>query len=153
MNTLAKSEDLKLSNGLMPSFSNLVENFFGKDFDGLFDNAFKGAKLPAVNISQTNSDYNVEVAAPGMKKEDFNVEIDGDLLTISSTSENEHEKKTKKYTRREYSFSSFSRSFVLPKGVKEDKIEAAYKNGVLKINIPKDESSTKALKAKKVLVS
>jgi HSP20 family protein len=140
MSALTKWVAPELTNGSswMPSFSSIVENFFGRDFDSMLDTAWKGTIVPAVNISQSKEAYNVEVAAPGMKKDDFKVEVENDVLTISAEHKEEKEEEKKKYTRREHSYNSFSRSFVLPKGVKSDDVKANYKDGVLYIVVPKN---------------
>jgi HSP20 family protein len=93
--------------------------------------------VPAVNISETKESYQVSLAVPGMKKEDFKIDIDGNMLTISSEKEETKEEKEKKFTRKEYSYSSFSRSFTLPDEVDKEKIEAKYDEGVLKIALPR----------------
>ena len=115
-----------------------------KDFlnlDNLFENAWSGrsSHLPAVNISENEGSYHVEVVAPGFKKEDFKVKVDDDILTISAETktENAQEGKNKEYTRREYTSSSFSRSFQLPENVKDDSITASYQDGILKLEMPK----------------
>lgn len=92
---------------------------------------------PAVNIADNEDSYEIEVAAPGLKKEDFNVQVDGGILTISGKSEKEEEEKKKNYTRREFSSRSFSRSFTLPTNVDEDSIHAKYDDGVLRIALKK----------------
>ncbi|HVX25048.1 MAG TPA: Hsp20/alpha crystallin family protein [Parafilimonas sp.] len=128
---------------VLPSF---VNDFF-KPWNDWFDNGFeKTLSVPAVNITEVDGQYNVSVAAPGMKKEDFKIDLDGDLLTISAEKEETKEEKDKHYNRREYNYSSFSRSFTLPEGVKHDKIEAKYEDGVLKLSIPKSENAKPALK-------
>jgi HSP20 family protein len=101
--------------------------------------------LPAVNIKETEDHFTVEVAAPGMKKEDFNIELDNNLLTISSEKTDEREEKDgERYTKREFSYQSFQRSFTLPQNmVMEEKIEAKYKDGVLHLIIPKKEEAKK----------
>jgi HSP20 family protein len=101
--------------------------------------------LPAVNIKETEDHFTVEVAAPGMKKEDFSIELDNNLLTISSEKTDEREQKDgERYTKREFSYQSFQRSFTLPQNmVMEEKIEAKYKDGVLHLTIPKKEEAKK----------
>jgi HSP20 family protein len=136
----------------MPTFSSMVENFFGRDFDSILDSAWKGTVIPAVNISQTKDAYKVEVAVPGMKREDFKVEVENDVMTISAESQEEKEDKGKKYTRREYSYNAFSRSFVLPEGVKSDDLKATYKDGVLSIALPKTEVDKKRAVAKQIVI-
>jgi HSP20 family protein len=104
----------------------------------------RALSMPAVNISETDKSYNLSVAAPGLKKEDFNVAVDGNILTISSEKEKSTEDKGEDYSRREYNYSSFSRSFTLPEEVKQDAIEAEYKNGELLLTLPKREAEKKA---------
>lgn len=100
--------------------------------------------LPSVNVKESDSDYEVEVAAPGMEKKDFRVTLDGNLLTISSEKQFSDEEKKANYTRREFSYQSFQRSFELPKDVvDEEKIQARYENGVLRLTIPKTEGAKK----------
>ena len=128
----------------MPSF---VNEFF-KPWNDWFDNGFeKTVSVPAVNITETNKQYNVSVAAPGMKKDDFKIGIEGDMLTISAEKEETTEEKDKQYNRREYNYSSFRRSFTLPAEVKRDKIEAKYEDGVLHLVLPKNETAKVAAKS------
>lgn len=101
-----------------------------------------GMNVPAVNIQENEDEFVMELAAPGKKKEDFNVELDNEVLTISSEEKEEHRSEEKgKYTRREYSYNSFTRSFTLPDSANSDKIAANYQDGVLKITIPKLEEA------------
>lgn len=102
-----------------------------------------GGTLPAVNIKETADNFQVEVAVPGMKKEDFNIELDQNVLTISSEekSENEETSEDGKYTRKEFNYTAFKRAFNLPETVEQDKIKATYNNGVLNIEVPKREES------------
>lgn len=133
---------IKYNEPFFPAFSNLFDSFLGKDF---FDNNTKlanwGFATPSVNIKETNDAYHVEVAAPGLAKEDFKVEVDEHrILRISSKKENRQEHTEEgKYTRREFSFQSFQRAFTLPESVDSDKIGASYTDGILNINIPKKE--------------
>ena len=102
-----------------------------------------GTSIPAVNIQETEDAFSVEVAAPGKSKEDFNIELDNDVLTISSEDKKENETTDKKgrYTRKEFSYSTFKRAFSLPDSVDNAKISASYNNGVLEIALPKKEES------------
>ncbi|MDX1828102.1 MAG: Hsp20/alpha crystallin family protein [Lutibacter sp.] len=98
--------------------------------------------LPAVNIKENENEFTVEVAAPGMDKKDFKINLDNDILTISSEKTSKNEDINDKYTRKEYSYQSFERSFNLPKDViVSEKITASYKNGELLISIPKKEEA------------
>jgi HSP20 family protein len=99
--------------------------------------------VPAVNITEQKDDYLVSLAAPGLKKEDFKIDVDGNMLTINSEKEDSREEKDKKFTRKEYSYSSFSRSFTLPEEINKEKIEAKYEDGVLKISLPRREEAKK----------
>jgi len=120
-----------------------VDNFFDKPWFKKFENGF-----PAVNIAENDKNYEVEVVAPGFKKEDFKLKVDDDVLTISaeSRSERKEDDNKKEYTRREYSYSSFTRSFHLPDSVKDDAIEASYKDGILQLELPKSKVQTKVTK-------
>lgn len=110
---------------------------------------FNTRMVPPVNIKETDKTYEVELSAPGKKKQDFNIEIDDELLTISSEFKNEKTEEVGKFTRKEFSYSSFMRSFALPENVKQENIKAAYDNGILRITLPK--SKEVAPKHKKVI--
>ncbi len=97
-------------------------------------------RLPAVNIKDDETGFSLELAAPGKSKADFNVEVENNYLTISSESSEEHESKNENYTRKEYSYDSFKRSFRLPENVNENEISAQYEEGILKIRIPKSKA-------------
>jgi len=128
---------------MLPSF---VDDFF-KPWNEWFDNGFeKTLSVPAVNITEVDGQYNISVAAPGMKKDDFKIDLEGDMLIISAEKEETKEEKKKKYNRKEYNYSSFSRSFTLPTEVKRDKIEAKYEDGVLNLVLPKNEAAKPAVK-------
>ncbi len=124
-------------------FPSLWNTFFGEDWFGNPNIAQAGTTVPAVNIKDTADNFEVEMAAPGMKKDDFQVNLDNNILTISAEQKSESEDKDKhgNYTRREFSYSSFSRSFTLPDTVEADKIGAKYKDGVLRITLPKKEEA------------
>ena len=132
----------------------LFDDFF-KPWNERFDNGNLLGKLmtlPAVNVTENNDNYTVSLAAPGLKKEDFKVDVDGHMLTISSEKEVKKEENDEKYTRKEYSYSSFSRSFTLPEDVKQDAIDAKYENGILSIRLPRKEEAKKIAASKKVTV-
>jgi HSP20 family protein len=99
--------------------------------------------VPPVNITENKDQYMVSLAVPGMKKDDFKIDVEGNMLTISSEKEESKEEKDKKFTRKEYSYSSFSRSFTLPEEVNKEKIEAKYEDGVLKLMLPRKEEAKK----------
>ena len=121
-------------------FPSLADEFYGKDWPG-FVNEQTGVSMPAVNIIEGKDDFKIEVAIPGLKKEDFKLKVENDVLTISSEEENRKEEKNEKFMRKEFSYSSFSRSFILSDGVDPDKINAFYKDGVLDVIIPKKEAA------------
>jgi HSP20 family protein len=113
-----------------------LDRFFNSPIDEFF-NMGRIINTPSVNVSETDKEYRVTVAAPGLEKSDFKVEADDDMLTISA--EKQKEEKNGRYNRREYNYSSWSRSFTLPDGCDASNIEAEYKNGELNIHIPRTE--------------
>ena len=128
----------------------LFDDFFNRDLFGWSNSNFSNTNttMPAVNIKETAENYEVEVAAPGMSKNDFKVELDGNVLTISSerTSKNE-ENDNERYARKEFSYQSFQRTFTLQKDVVDiDKIQAKYENGLLKLLLPKKAEAKQAAK-------
>ncbi len=137
---------VKRTNGsLLPaSQRSMFDDFFNRELFNWGNNNFSASRttLPSVNIKELEKAFEVEVAAPGMKKEDFSITLDGNMLTISSSKEDQQEEKDGKYTRREFSYQSFQRSFELSTDVVDDEnIEARYENGVLRLTIPKKESA------------
>ena len=138
---------IRRNKNLLPSLSRFWDDddFFNRGIMNWGQSNFSDSNttLPAVNIRETDDNYVVEMAAPGMKKEDFKIELDNNVLTISAEKTEEHEENGKeKYSRKEFSYQSFQRSFNLPKEVvDEDKIEAQYRDGVLHLTIPKKEEA------------
>jgi HSP20 family protein len=123
------------------SFPSLIDEFLGRDMlDSVFANE-TGISTPAVNVIETGDDFRIEVAAPGLEKKDFNIDLDGRMLTISSEKEFNKEEKEERFMRREFGYTRFSRSFSLPELVDVDKIKATHKNGILNISIPKMEQA------------
>ncbi|MFT3678117.1 MAG: Hsp20/alpha crystallin family protein [Chitinophagaceae bacterium] len=134
------AKSLARQNEAIPS---VFDDFF-KPWNEWFENGGmigRMLKVPAVNITEHEKEYQVALAAPGLKKEDFKIEMDGNMVTISSEKEENKEDKDKRYTRKEYSYSSFSRSFTLPEDVNRDKIEARYEEGVLTLLLPRKEEA------------
>jgi HSP20 family protein len=124
----------------------LLSNFF--DDDRFFNSPWlRGQNMPAVNVKETESAYEIELAAPGFQKSDFNVAIENGILTISCEKKSQSEKSEETYTRKEFEYSSFSRSFNLPENVSDDDVEAHYENGVLKLTVSKKKEATKPKKA------
>lgn len=117
-------------------FPSIFDEFMSPDFFGGLTLDNDTTKMPSVNIKETDTGYVVDLAAPGLKKEDFKIELDNDVLTISSEVSTTKEDK---FTRKEFSYASFNRSFTLPENVDVTAINAAYTNGVLSIEIPKKE--------------
>ncbi len=140
---------LKLSNKSVPALSNWdnsIPSIFNRFFDGDWMDwknsnfADVNSTLPAVNILETKNDFQIELAAPGLKKEDFKINFDNGSLIISSELEEESETKDEKFTRKEFSYRSFQRTFSIPKNlVNHEKITASYENGLLKLTLPKAE--------------
>ena len=127
---------VKRNNVMFPS---LMNEILRPDWFGGVDN-FKQS-VPAANVKETETEYVLELAIPGRKKEDFNVEIDNEILTISSEVKSEENKEDDGYTRREFTFSSFKRVFSLPETISLDKINATYEDGILKFVLPKKEEA------------
>ena len=139
---------MKLLNGKTNPMSQmplLFDDFFNRDIFnwGLSNFSNTNTTIPGVNIKETADTFEVEVAAPGMTKKDFKIELDGNMLIISSEkSDQREEKEDEKYTRKEFSYQSFYRTFNLPKEVVDaEKIEAKYENGLLHLMIPKKEEA------------
>jgi HSP20 family protein len=136
---------------MFPEFPSLFDDFLTRD---LFQLPFRlgqsnNGSVPAVNVRETDTAFELEMAAPGMEKKDFKIELIQDTLVISARKENKVEEKSEdgNYSRKEFSYQSFSRSFNLPKElVKEDDINASYKDGILRINVPKKEASKSGFK-------
>jgi HSP20 family protein len=141
--------NLKKNNVMRPPFDSIFDNFMHGD---LWTGFATGTTVPAVNIKETNDKYEVQVASPGLKKEDFNIDVDNNVLTISSEKKEEKEEKEEKkgehITRKEFSFSSFKRSFSIPENVDVSKIDAAYKDGILTLALPKKEKKAEETKKK-----
>jgi HSP20 family protein len=114
-----------------------MSNLFDDDFFPVLQS--RTSSMPAVNIKEDEKKYSLELAVPGMDKKDLKIDINEDVLTISSESKNETEENRDGYKRKEFSYSSFCRSFYIPENVNRDKIEANYKDGILTVGLPKQE--------------
>lgn len=148
---------VRTNGSLFPTIPSLLNDFFTDDWlnSSLANWKSTGATLPAVNVRETNDDFRIEVAAPGMKRDDFKVELDNNVLTISSEREDSREEKGNdgNFTRREFSYQSFQRSFKLAENqIEGDKIAAHYVDGILQITIPKKEVA-KVKPAKQIAIS
>ncbi|ELR71911.1 putative heat shock protein [Fulvivirga imtechensis AK7] len=128
---------------LFSDFFSPASSLLGRDwFD--FDTdlpARLGVNIPSVNIKEGPKEFTLELAAPGMERKDFNIEVESNMLSISAEKKEEKKEGDGEYSRREYSFNSFSRTFTLPENIKEDNIKAKYDNGILKVTIPKMKES------------
>ncbi len=130
-------------NEFTPMYKGFFDNFFNDDFGWKQSNFSKTeTTLPAVNIKDTEDNFFVGMAAPGMDKNDFKINIENDILTISSEKKEEKTEENEKYSRREYSYQSFQRSFNIPREIVDSsKISAKYENGELTVTIPKREET------------
>ena len=133
------------------SWPNLIDEFLNDSLTPRFFNWETGQNMPAVNITEGKEDYKIEVAAPGLGKEDFKISLDNNVLSISSEKEVKNETNDEDVLRREFSYSSFSRSFTLPESVNGDKIKATHNDGILSIVVPKkDEAKVKPIRDIKI---
>lgn len=130
---------------MKPAFYRSGRPFYGIHPFGIFDRAFQewqghdGAFMPAVNVSESDTAFQLELVAPGRNKDAFEVKVDKDLLTVEYEQSTTETKEEGKYTRREFKFGAFKRSFQLPENVDQDQIHAAYENGVLVLTLPKKQ--------------
>lgn len=133
---------VKFSNG---NQSRGIDHWSGNFFDSLFNDTFVSDRLvsrvPAVNISESDEAYHIELAAPGLGKSDFKINVDQEVLTISAEQKSDQVDEQKKYSKREYSYTSFTRSFTLPESVDHNSIDANYADGVLRVTIGKKEDA------------
>ncbi len=122
----------------------LFDDFFNTDWLGGTSNVRRiGFNTPAVNVRETDNDFTLELATPGLSKEDFDIELDNDVLTISSETKSEEETKNNegRYTRKEFNYRKFKRSFSLPDTVDINGVDASYRDGVLLVTLPKKEEA------------
>ena len=127
------------NNDFFRNAPSLFDDFLTRDFfnRSIFND--KGESLPAVNIQETDRDYLIEVAAPGLSKDDFKIELENNMLVISAQQENSTEEKEENYTRKEFSYQSFKRTFNLQENlIQGDNISAKYDDGILHITVPKN---------------
>ncbi|WEA02187.1 Hsp20/alpha crystallin family protein [Mucilaginibacter sp. SJ] len=133
---------VKFNNGLKNTSAN---PFFSDVFDSLINDSFLNDKLiarvPAVNIAETENEFHVELAVPGLKKEDFKINLDKNVLSVAAEKKAENVEEGKKFSKREYSYNSFVRSFTLPESADQSKIEADYTDGILKLTVAKREEA------------
>jgi len=125
------------NNTLLPGFNDVFESIFNDTF---FSDRMV-TRVPAVNISETENNYHVELAVPGLKKDHFKLNLEQNVLTISVEQNNEQQDNQKNYSKREFSYSSFVRSFTLPESADDNNINATYTDGILSIDIAKREEA------------
>lgn len=126
-------------------FSDLLD-FWGDDFFA----KERAAYVPAVNVWQENGKYNLELSAPGFQKEDFKIELHNGVLTVSAEYKTEKENTDKNFSRKEFSYGSFQRTFSLPESINEEAVEAKYENGILTISLASVEETKKAIREIKI---
>ena len=139
---------------LFPALPSLIEDFFNRNWmDTTSNGNMLSSTLPAVNIAESNDAFRIEVAAPGMKRDQFNIQLDNYILTISAEVKDEHQMQEGQFTRKEFYYGSFERSFALPENkIEGDKIEAKYSDGILHITVPKKEEA-KVKPARQISIS
>ncbi|WP_246535371.1 Hsp20/alpha crystallin family protein [Litoribacter ruber] len=137
MTTLSKK-----NGGFWPK---MVQDFFGSEnpftWEDKFWNIDQNIEVPSTNVLEDEQNFKLEIAAPGFEKGDFKIDIDEGVLTISAEKEHSSDETNDKYRKKEFSYSSISRSFRLPETVEQERIDAKYDNGILKVNLPKKEPS------------
>lgn len=135
---------VKRSDNSYPSIPSFIDNLFSRDWMDWSNLNFSSTNstLPAVNVRESENEYELEVAAPGMKKDSFKINLDQDQLTISSEWKDEKKEKNGNYTRKEFSYQSFQRSFTIPENLVDgEKISAKYSDGILNVKLPKREEA------------
>lgn len=137
--TLVKLNQRAVANALdrVPYFN----GFFNDLMEDFISTNFARNTVPAVNIAETDNGFNIELAAPGLKKEDFRINVDNNVLSISAEVKKETEQKGTSFSRKEFVYNSFKRNFNLPDQVAQSDISASYENGILAINLPKVEAA------------
>ena len=136
-----------------PTLTSFMDDWFDGEIPSLLSSNFNtGMTLPQTNIRETADAYYVDMAVPGMKKTDFDINLENQVLSISAELKEENEEVNDDYTRREFGYSSFKRSFNLPETIEESKIKAKYNDGILNVELPKkEEAKQKPPKTIKVL--
>jgi HSP20 family protein len=141
---MPKGKEITRKNNVtgLPGFSSWFDNFFENNLGTEFLSNFNtGITLPAVNIKETSENFILELAIPGMKKSDFTIDVENKVLSIASEVKRENEDTNDSYTRREFGYSSFKRTFTLPDSVESDKVKATYTDGILMVTLPKREEA------------
>ena len=138
--------------GNFPAWTSFIDELFNEELSNVKNTDFnKGITSPKVNIKESVDAYTLEMAVPGFKKSDFVIDLENENLSISAEIKTEEEQTKDNYTRKEFGYASFKRTFILPDTVEEDKIEAKYAEGILRLNIPKREEA-KPKPARKITI-
>ena len=128
-----------------------LNNYASRDLLSSFFSDGADYTVPAVNIKENDNSFTIEVAAPGLNKEDFNIKLEKDVLTVSSEDESKNDESNNNFMKKEFSFKSFSRSFSIPDTIDQNKVKASHNNGILEIELPKlDEAKMKKAKTIKI---
>jgi HSP20 family protein len=135
--TLVKFNGDRTANALIPGFNDVFESVFN---DSFFSDRMV-SRVPAVNISESADHFHIELAAPGLKKSDFKISVDENRLIISVEQQQEQTTNNLKFTKKEFSFGSFVRSFTIPDVADQGRIEASYEEGILRVNLAKREEA------------
>ena len=153
---------LAKTNGGLRAKSMFPKSFFNDDFftmnwpsiDLWDDNGFKGDWIPAANVKETEKAFTVELTTPGYTKKDIHVKVDANnVLHISAEQKKETKEEKENYTRKEFSYGSFNRSFALPESIDNDNIKAKCENGVLSVELPKKKEAAKQKEAKEIKIA
>lgn len=145
---------LKFKNEIPASTAHVfppMNDLFSEFFDGMVTNDFKRWNTPAVNIMENDDQFKIQMAAPGMNKDEFKISVNDNTLNISVEKKSENHESTDRFTRKEFSFGSFSRSFTLPELVNVDEIHASYENGIMTVALPKLEQVKQGVREIKVV--
>lgn len=132
----------------IPSMENMFNNFFGSEISKDF-----AVHMPSVNISESDNSYSIEAKAPGFDKNDFKIEVEEGILTVSGEHKQENTSEEKNFVHKEFNFGSFTRRFKLTDSVDEDKIDAKYENGILKIELPKKVAAEQTKSVKQIQIN
>lgn len=132
---------IKFNNGTKNNGLSTANDLFESIFNDSFFSDRMISRVPAVNVCETTDHYQIEMAAPGLKKEDFKINLDRNLLSVSVEQQKQTEQTDKQYNKREFSYNSFVRSFALPESADDANIEAKYVDGILTINVAKKEEA------------
>lgn len=140
--TLLKYNRPSTGRGMTPVFNQLFNEIFD-NFNSPSIRSSATPVLPPVNVAESDSHFLMELSAPGFSKEEINISLEENTLTIAGQKQSENEEQGKRFNRREFSFQNFQRSFTLPEDIEQEKIEGKFENGILKLTIPKKQTESK----------